>query len=553
MNKIFRFSPLRKRCGREAFFIGRHSKNFFGGIVKFVLRCYNEYTKIGKEFYKMDVTTAKQTFLTNQKKLMAFRHAGGVMYYDSVTAAPAGSEYPMSKTGEVFAEETFKLSKSEEMVEAICCLYEHREELDYVLRREVEEEYKHYERTKLIPMEEYIEYSRISNEAQYAWHRAKNENDYASFEPLLSKVVAMQKKFAQYENPDKPAYDVLLDRYEKGLSIEVLDRFFGLLKEKLVPVIHAVCEKKQLDDSFLSRRYPVADQRIFSDYLMEVLGIDRNFCCIGETEHPFTTSFTKKDVRITTHYHENALASSMYSVIHEGGHALYELNPGDELLDSPLSGGTTMGMHEAQSRFFENIVGRSQGFIEAIMPRMKEIFPEQLKDVTAEMMYRAVNKSEPSLIRTEADELTYPIHVMIRYEIEKMLFNGSVTTKELPELWNRLYKEYLGVDVPNDTQGVLQDSHWSGGMLGYFPSYAIGSAYAAQIYHHMKKELDAEKLIAEGNLKPIVEWLTEHIYKYGGLKKPDELMLICCGEPFDANYYVDYLTDKFTKLYGLDK
>ncbi|MBO6062097.1 MAG: carboxypeptidase M32, partial [Clostridia bacterium] len=270
-----------------------------------------------------------------------------------------------------------------------------------------------------------------------------------------------------------------------------------------------------------------------------------------ETEHPFTTGFNKHDLRITTHYYENDLASSMYSVIHEGGHATYEMGNGDELIGSPLFGGASCGMHESQSRFYENLIGRSKGFCELVLPAIKEIFPAELEGVTAEAFYRAVNRAEPSLIRTEADELTYSLHVLIRYEIEKKLIHGELDTKDLPSEWNRLYKEYLGVEVPCDKEGCLQDSHWSGGSFGYFPSYSLGSAYGAQILAHMKKELDFEGLIAKGDIASITAWLREHIHKYGMIKKPAELIRICCGEDFDPQYYIDYLSDKFGKLYDL--
>ena len=272
---------------------------------------------------------------------------------------------------------------------------------------------------------------------------------------------------------------------------------------------------------------------------------------IGEVEHPFTTNFSKDDVRITTHYHEKAFASSMYSVIHEGGHALYELNIGDDIKYSPLGGGASMSIHESQSRFYENIIGRSEAFLTYILPDIQKLGPKALKDVTPHDFYLAVNKSKPSLIRTQADELTYCFHVMIRYELEKQLIAGTLAVKDLPAAWNKLYKEYLGVDVPNDTQGVLQDSHWSGGAFGYFPSYALGSAYGAQMLKVMERDIPVWELVAKGDLKPIVGWLTERIYRYGRLLKPNELILKACEAPFDPRYYVDYLKNKYTEVYGL--
>ncbi|MBP3348283.1 MAG: carboxypeptidase M32, partial [Clostridia bacterium] len=329
-----------------------------------------------------------------------------------------------------------------------------------------------------------------------------------------------------------------------------LDNFFASVKEKLVPIVKAIGQKEQIDDSFLHRHYPVELQRQFSDYLMEVMGIDRNHCTIGETEHPFTLEFTSQDVRITTNYKEDSLADSMYSVIHEGGHALYELNIDPSFDYTCLAGGVSMGIHESQSRFYENLIGRSRAFIDAIFPRMKEIFAQQLADVDAEMFYKAVNKAQPSLIRTEADELTYCFHVMIRYEIEKQLIGGTLAVKDVPAEWNRLYKEYLGVDVPDDKHGCLQDSHWSGGSFGYFPSYALGSAYSAQMLHNMQQEFDVYKNVSNGDLSLVTEWLRNKIHNYGSFLEPAEVLANACGE-FDPTYYTEYLADKFSTLYGL--
>ncbi len=240
----------------------------------------------------------------------------------------------------------------------------------------------------------------------------------------------------------------------------------------------------------------------------------------------------------------------MFSVIHEGGHALYDMGSADELAYTNLDGGVSMGIHESQSRFYENIIGRSREFVEYIYPKMQELFPTQLAGVTSEAFYRAVNKGEPSLIRTEADELTYSLHVIIRYELEKKLMDGSLQVADLPAAWNALYKEYLGVDVPDDTHGVLQDSHWSGGSIGYFPSYSLGSAYGAQMLSVMEKELDVKALVARGEIAPITAWLREHIHRHASMYEPMDLFEKTCGK-FDPQYYIDYLEKKYTALYNL--
>lgn len=395
-----------------------------------------------------------------------------------------------------------------------------------------------------------MEYAMLTNEADAVWHQAKEQSNFELFRPVLEKLVAFNTKFAGYYDSSKKPYDALLNEYERGVDMEYLDKFFDAVREKLVPLIHRISEAEQIDNSFLFRHYPVEQQRKFSDYLMEVLGMDRSHSTIGETEHPFTLNFNNKDVRITTNYKENSLADSMYSVIHEGGHGLYELGIRDDLQYTCLAGGVSMGVHESQSRFYENLIGRSRPFIEAIFPKMQELFPEQLADVTAEQMYRAVNRVEPSLIRTEADQVTYCLHIMVRYEIEKALIGGTMEVKDIPANWNRLYKEYLGVDVPDDKHGCLQDSHWSGGMFGYFPSYALGSAYGAQMLQNMEAEMNIWGDVAKGDLSKVTGWLKEKVHQYGGLKEPGEIIENACGK-FDPGVYTDYLVKKYSEIYGL--
>ena len=298
-------------------------------------------------------------------------------------------------------------------------------------------------------------------------------------------------------------------------------------------------------------RFPIADQRVFSDRLMQMMGIDRSRCGIAETEHPFTTNFNKWDVRITTNYCETDVADSMYSVIHEGGHALYELDTADDIQFTNLASGASMGLHESQSRFYENIIGRSLPFCRALLPVMQEVFPAQMKGVTAEALYAAVNKSRPSLIRTHADELTYGQHIAIRYEMEKLMIGGDAKVEELPALWNQMYKEYLGVTVPNNREGILQDVHWSGGMIGYFPSYALGSAYGVQMLAAMEKDFDPWADVEKADLSHITAWLGEKIHCHGKLLTPPQLLHNAIGQDFDPACYVNYLKRKFSALYNL--
>ena len=498
----------------------------------------------------MELKEALERLEELQKKMFAYRTAGSSLYLDGDTVAPKDTSAGRGVALGVLAGELHKLFASPEVGELLDFLDSRRDELDPVAAREVTVLRRDYSKTARIPADEYMEYAMLTNEASDVWHRAKENNDFESFRPVLEKLVDFNRKFAGYYDPDKAPYDALLNEYERGVDMAYLDKFFAAVREKLVPLIHAIGEKEQPDDSFLHRHYPTEAQRKFSDYLMEVLQLDRAHCAIGETEHPFTLNFTSQDVRITTNYKEDDVSSSMYSVIHEGGHARYELNIDPALDYTCLAGGVSMGVHESQSRFYENIIGRSLPFVRAIFPKMREFFPEQLADVTAEEFYRAVNKAQPSLVRTEADELTYCLHIMVRYEIEKRLIGGTLAVKDVPAEWNRLYKEYLGIDVPDDTRGCLQDSHWSGGSFGYFPSYALGSAYGAQMLRNMEKEMDVWGPVSRGDLSGVTGWLREHIHKYGGMMEPADIVKNACGD-FDPTVYTDYLTKKYSELYGL--
>ena len=498
----------------------------------------------------MELNNALEKLAELQKKLYAYHTAAAALHLDGDTVAPKGTAEGRGVALGVLAGERHKLFSAPEVGELLDFLWDKKDELDRSVRRQTEELRRSYAQLTRIPADEYMEYAMLTNEASDVWHRAKEASDFELFRPVLERLVAFNIKFAGYYDSAKAPYDALLNEYERGVDMKYLDGFFATLRERIVPLIRAIGEKEQPDDSFLRRRYPVEDQRKFSDYLMEVLGLDRTHCTIGETEHPFTLGFNNQDVRITTHYYEDDLACSMYSVIHEGGHARYELGVSDGLRYTCLDGGASMGVHESQSRFYENLIGRSRPFIEAVFPKAKEFFPEQLSDVTAEQFYRAVNKAQPSLIRTEADELTYCLHVMVRYEIEKQLIGGTLEVKDVPAAWNRLYKEYLGVDVPDDRRGCLQDSHWSGGSFGYFPSYALGSAYGAQMLKNMERDIDVWGPVSRGDLSGVSAWLGEKVHQYGGLLEPADVVKNACGE-FDPTVFADYLERKYTELYRL--
>ncbi|MEG1362639.1 MAG: carboxypeptidase M32 [Lachnospiraceae bacterium] len=411
---------------------------------------------------------------------------------------------------------------------------------------------KDFEEMVKIPPEEYQAYSELSAKAGGIWEDAKNNNDFASYKDTLSQIISYQKKFAGYcKKENQSAYDYMLDQNEEGFTAAMVDEFFSKLKAAIVPLMKKVADKKDfVSNDFLFQTLDIPRQKEFCTILAKHIGFDFNKGVIAESEHPFTTSLHNKDVRITNHLHENDLMSAVFSVIHEGGHALYEMDVDDAITMTPVGGGATMGMHESQSRLYENNLGRSKEFWRPLWDQLLTTFPE-FKGHTLNEFYHAINKSLPSLIRTDADELTYSLHIMIRYEIERMLFQDELSVDELPAVWNKKYQEYLGITPTTDTEGVLQDSHWSFGGFGYFPSYAIGSAIAAQLIVTMKKTLPVDQYLTEGNLEPIHQFLKEHIHKYGATKTTDELLKETTGEGFNPDYFIEYLTQKYTDIYEL--
>ncbi len=500
----------------------------------------------------MELLQACEQLTELQAKLSAFGHAMALIYYDGATTAPKGTAANRGQTLSILSRESYLLSTGETTVQLLEFLDAHKDELDAKQARTVEVAIKDIREMKKIPMEEYVAYQQLLVEAEDAWHTAKQTNDFALFCPYLEQIFATERRFALYCAPDMHPYNYCLNKYEEGLTMERCDEFFAALRSRLVPLIAKIKAAPQLDDACIHGEFSEAEQEKFALELMKAMGIDMDHCGLGTTEHPFTTSLgSHHDVRITTNYDKENLASSMFSVIHEGGHALYDQNSDDSLAYTLLDGGVSMGIHESQSRFYENLLGRSRAFIDFMFPRMQECFPTQLANYTAEDMYRAVNLVTPSLIRTEADEVTYALHVMVRYELEKQLMSGELEVKDLPAAWNRLYFEYLGVEVPDDTRGVLQDSHWSGGGIGYFPSYALGSAYGAQLLAKMKESVDVDACLAKGDFAPINAWNRERIWQHGCLYKPGELLERALGEPFDPSYFTDYLEKKYTELYGL--
>ena len=500
----------------------------------------------------MDLDKARQELMALQRKMAAYGHAMGLIYYDGCTGAPKDTAENRAVTLSILSEEVYRLSTGDETVALLEFLDEHKDELDQAEQRMVHLLLKEIRDMKKIPIDEYIAFQELLVRAADVWHTAKETSDFELFRPLLEELFATTRKFALYIEPDRDPYDHCLNDYEEGLTQKACDAFFSKLRSEIVPLLKEVAEHPQVDDSIRFGDFPEDKQEELAYYLMELIGLDLGHVGLSPTEHPFTTSFGSHfDERITTHYHRDDFVCSMYSVVHEGGHALYDTGSADELAYTVLDGGVSMSIHESQSRFYENIIGRSRSFCRLVFPKLQELFPEQMAGHDAEEFYHAVNKAQPSLIRTEADELTYSLHIMIRYELEKKVMAGELEVKDLPQEWNRMYKEYLGVDVPDDKHGVLQDSHWASGLIGYFPSYALGNAYGAQFLAKMKESVDVDGCIGRGDFGPVNDWNRERIWKHGSMYKPVELLERVMQGKFDPDYYIEYLRSKIADVYGL--
>lgn len=405
---------------------------------------------------------------------------------------------------------------------------------------------------KTIPKDEYVSFQKLLNEAHPIWVDAKEKADFSLFAPTLKEIISFQKKIIGYYGYEGHPYNALLNEYERGMTVERLDALFTLLKERLLPLLRRIQkEAVQIEKVYTSEaHFDVQKQKEFSRFVAEYVGFDYKRGVLKESAHPFSMSIDKNNIRMTSHYHATLLESSILSTLHETGHSLYEMGVADELVGTLLDSGTSLGIHESQSRFYENIVGKDIRFWVPIYSRLQDLFPEELANVSCGDFVQMLNRVEADDIRVEADELTYPFHVMIRYEIEKMLFEDKIEVDELPRVWNQLYKEYLGIDVPNDARGVLQDVHWSMGSFGYFPTYVLGSLYASQMAHTMEEVIDFDVALGS-ELSQIRHYLEQYVHRHGKMKSSDEIMLEMTGEAFNPEYYITYLHEKFSKVYGL--
>lgn len=499
------------------------------------------------------MSKALEEWKEHLEKIAKYNRVITLLNWDMETCTPKlGLDSQADAIG-YFSTEAFRLATSEKMQKLLAELSEKQEydKLDDTWKFIVKRMKRDLDRDKKIPADFYESYVREQAISGNAWKEAKSKSDFSIFAPHLKNLIEMTKKKVSYTDPDKDVYDALLDEYEEGMTSEILDGLFEELKTELIPLVQKILKAKQPDDSKFKGYYAPEDQKKVQKLLLEYIGFSFDAGAVGETEHPFTTNFSSKDVRVTNHYYEHDAISAMFSAIHEGGHAIFEQHVREEYDETVAGSCCYMGVHESQSRFYENILGRNKNFWIPVYDKVAALLPA-FEDISLDEFYREINHVRNSFIRCDADELTYCFHIILRYEMEKAIFRENVAVEELPKLWNEKMQEYLQITPENDAEGILQDTHWSGAAFGYFPSYLLGSIYDGMFLEQAEKELgDIDTILREGRIQEITAWLNDRIHQYGSTRTPKEVIQNVCGREVSAQPLIKYFKDKYEKLYEL--
>ena len=502
----------------------------------------------------METKKLLKKFKDFQTKMYAYRHAMMLLNWDGSTFAPNKSAEGRAITASILSGEMHKLMTAKKTGDMLAELNETRW-LDDATAAQVNELVRDHKHMTCIPLGEMMAFMKLRSESETVWIEARKNSDFSLFAPNLAKLIDYTRRFAKYIDPEAEPYNTLLDDYQQGLTMETLDGFFAEVEKTVVPLNAYVAkspklaEAKAIKERINAKGFDAGRQAGLVERLFKLQGLPEDRCKTAVSAHPFTSGANTNDIRYTVRYLEDNLASSIYAALHEGGHAMYQLNIDPEYNYTAIYDGASMTMHESQSRIFENNIGRSKDFSKHIYKEIKEVFPDKFDDVSGDDFYRYINFSFPSFIRVEADELTYSLHIMVRYHIERMIFDEGADVAELPAVWNKKYGEFLGITPPNDALGILQDVHWSNGLFGYFPTYALGTAYSAQLEDTMKKAIDYENTLKNGDLFPITEWLKQNVQKYGKLMSDDKILKRATGKGFDPSHYASYLTRKYKELY----
>lgn len=486
------------------------------------------------------------------KKIRKYEQAAALISWDLQTAAPKKSIDSKLEALGFFSTEAFRLSTAEEYGSMLRELS--RPEvfagLDEAMQVTVRRNYRDYQRFQRVPQDFYTDYITTSGRSEKVWEEAKRAGDFTLFAPSLDKMIAMTKEYVGYMEPDKDPYEVLLDMYEEGMDSAAIDAVFTELKNGLLPLLSAIRAAGRPDLASLKGTYDIEAQKKVQDLLLSYIGFDFDAGAAAESEHPFTTGLCHGDIRVTNHYNETLPLSSMFSAIHEGGHAIFEQNIDSAYINTAAEQVNLMGLHESQSRFYENILGRTPAFWTPLYGKLGELLPP-FKAIPFDTFCRAINDVHPSFIRTEADEVTYCLHIILRYEMEKAIFQENVPTDRLSALWNDKMEELLGIRPENDAEGILQDMHWSEGSFGYFPSYLLGSVYDGMFLNQIEKELgNLDCILEEGRIQEITAWLKEKIHRYGSIYNSREVIRRVCGGEVSAKPLLDYFRSKYSRIYG---
>ncbi|MDE3119670.1 MAG: carboxypeptidase M32 [Nitrospirota bacterium] len=415
------------------------------------------------------------------------------------------------------------------------------------------EAWRDFSRAKKLPSDFVKRLGRECSLAQQVWAEARAQNAFRRFLPNLRTIVALKLEETQYLGYRDSPYDALLDHYEPGATVATLTPLFATVKARLVPLLNRVMASRvTVDDALLFQAYDPTRQVEFGKLVLTAMGYDFDRGRLDLSAHPFTTSFHPTDVRVTTRVYEKEFSSCLFSCIHEGGHGLYDQGLDQERYGTPLGEALSLGIHESQSRLWENCVGRSRPFWRCFYPLLQQLFPDQLQAVELDRFYAAINRVKPSLIRVEADELTYNLHIMLRFEIERDVIEGRIAVEDLPAVWNEKMRDYLGLIPPTDAEGVLQDVHWSFGAFGYFPTYTLGNLYAIQLYEQARRDIQGlEEEIAAGRLTVLKQWLNQKVHRWGRTFTADHLIRRVTGSPLNPDPFLSYLEEKYGRLYGL--
>ncbi len=490
-------------------------------------------------------------YVQTMRRIADIRYASALLQWDQETYLPLKGASIRGQQIATLSEMAHR-SFTDDKLGALLHELQSRQDLDPASRRNVELTSEDYDRQIKFSPAFVRQLTETVNKCFHSWLEARKGNDFNRFAPDLAKLIELKKEEATILGYQHHLYDALLNDHDKGSNVRLLDDVFSKVRKPLKEMLDKIMSAPQTDNSFLRRHYPKDKQWAFGMEVIKALGYDLDAGRQDISEHPFTINFNSHDVRITTRIDEHDLGNMVWSCIHETGHALYEQGLPEGAYGLPLGEPASYTIHESQSRLWENHIGRSRAFCEQWFPVLQRYFPEQLHDISPDTFYRGINRVEPSFIRTEADELTYHFHVMVRYDLEKLLLENAITTKDIPAYWNEHYRQYLGIQVPDDKKGCLQDVHWSHGSFGYFPTYSLGSFYAAQFYATAQKALpELDSQIQKGDTKALLDWLRNQVHRHGRMYTSEGLSLAVSGETLNIQHFLDYLQQKYSGIYQL--